>query len=97
VGTVLVQLAVARGARVLGTASLVNHRFLAGLGARPLTYGPGLPARVPERVDAAIDVAGRGGPAELVTLIPAVVTLVDPAHARVAAGHTRGKVVLTVG
>jgi NADPH:quinone reductase-like Zn-dependent oxidoreductase len=85
VGSVMVQLAVARGARVIGTASPANHAFLASLGAEPVTYGPGLPARLPARlpakVDAAIDLAGHGSLPELLTLTPAVVTLVDPAAA----------------
>jgi len=140
VGHLMVQLAVARGARVLGTAGPANQQFLAGLSAAPLLHGPGLAARVTERVDAAVDVAGRGGLPELLRLTPNVVTLVDPAaaalgvrltrydpaadhhaalalgstvtvhvtatypwtaaaeaHTRVATGHTRGKVVLTVG
>ncbi|MEV6284880.1 NADP-dependent oxidoreductase [Kribbella sp. NPDC051770] len=62
VGSVAVQLAVARGARVIGTASEGNHGFLRGLGAEPTTYGPGLEERVrklgAEDVDAVFDCAG---------------------------------------
>jgi NADPH:quinone reductase-like Zn-dependent oxidoreductase len=36
------QMAVARGALVVGTASERNHDFLRSLGAEPTTYGPGL-------------------------------------------------------
>ncbi|MFG1926900.1 NADP-dependent oxidoreductase [Cryptosporangium sp. NPDC048952] len=57
VGTVAVQMAVARGARVLGTASEHNHDFLRSLGAQPTTYGAGLAERVPGAVDAAFDCA----------------------------------------
>jgi NADPH:quinone reductase-like Zn-dependent oxidoreductase len=89
VGSVMVQLAVARGARVLATASPANHQFLTGLGAHPITYGPGLSSRVGERVDAAIDIAGRGSLPELLTLTPAVVTLVDPAAAALGVRLTR--------
>ncbi|MCU1479580.1 MAG: Alcohol dehydrogenase GroES domain protein [Subtercola sp.] len=46
VGSAAVQLALARGARVIGTASVANQSYLASLGAQPLTYGPGLPGRV---------------------------------------------------
>ncbi|BCY11245.1 hypothetical protein L3i22_063330 [Actinoplanes sp. L3-i22] len=46
VGSVAVQLAVARGARVIGTARPSNHDFLRKLGATPITYGPDLPTRV---------------------------------------------------
>ncbi|MEV6153847.1 NADP-dependent oxidoreductase [Nonomuraea sp. NPDC052129] len=62
VGTVAVQLAVARGATVIGTASEHNHDFLRSLGAEPTTYGPGLVERVralaPAGVDAVFDCAG---------------------------------------
>jgi NADPH2:quinone reductase len=39
VGAFGVQIAKARGARVIGTASEANHEFLRGLGAEPVTYG----------------------------------------------------------
>jgi NADPH:quinone reductase-like Zn-dependent oxidoreductase len=42
VGTIAVQLARRRGARVIGTASPVNHDHLRRLGAAPVAYGPGL-------------------------------------------------------
>ncbi|MFR9675497.1 NADP-dependent oxidoreductase [Streptomyces sp. TR06-5] len=62
VGSAAVQIAVARGARVLGTASEHNHDFLRGLGAEPLRYGDGLAERVreaaPDGVDAAVDFVG---------------------------------------
>jgi enoyl reductase len=57
-----VQIAVARGVRVIGTAREANHDFLRELGVIPVTYGPGLADRVaaaaPEGVDAALDAAG---------------------------------------
>ena len=40
VGSAAVQFAVARGARVIGTASERNHEYLRSLGAEPTTYGP---------------------------------------------------------
>ena len=46
VGVLATQLAVAAGARVVGTASIPNHDFLRELGAEPVTYGPGLVDRV---------------------------------------------------
>jgi NADPH:quinone reductase-like Zn-dependent oxidoreductase len=62
VGTVAVQLAAARGAAVIGTASEHNHDFLRSLGAEPTTYGAGLVERVralaPAGVDAVFDCAG---------------------------------------
>ena len=65
VGTFAVQLAVARGARVIGTASEANHELLRGWGAIPVRYGDGLAERVrevaPGGIDAALDASGRGG------------------------------------
>lgn len=46
VGTFAVQLAVARGARVIGTASERNHEQLRSFGVEPVTYGEGLVDRV---------------------------------------------------
>ncbi|MFI2360249.1 NADP-dependent oxidoreductase [Streptomyces anulatus] len=64
VGSVAVQLAVARGATVIGTASPANHDYLRVLGAVPVAYGDGLVERVrelvPEGVDAVFDASGRG-------------------------------------
>ncbi|MEU8920914.1 NADP-dependent oxidoreductase [Kitasatospora sp. NPDC048545] len=64
VGTVAVQLARARGATVVGTASERNHAYLRELGAVPVAYGEGLVERVrvaaPQGVTAAFDAAGRG-------------------------------------
>lgn len=55
VGSFGVQIAVARGARVIGTASARNHEFLRGLGAEPVVYGDGLVDRVREVVPAGVD------------------------------------------
>jgi NADPH:quinone reductase-like Zn-dependent oxidoreductase len=72
VGSAAVQLAVARGARVIGTASPANHEYLRSLGAEPVTYGDGLAGRVralaPDGVDLALDVAGSGVLPELIEL-----------------------------
>ncbi|HEX8487471.1 MAG TPA: NADP-dependent oxidoreductase, partial [Propionibacteriaceae bacterium] len=46
VGSVAVQLAVARGYTVIGTASERNHDFLTQLGATPVVYGDGLVDRI---------------------------------------------------
>ncbi|GAA0356253.1 NADP-dependent oxidoreductase [Microbispora corallina] len=84
VGSVAVQLAIARGARVIGTGSPANQAFVARLGATPVTYGRGLPERVrgldEGPVDRALDVAGAGSLPELVALTgtaASVVTLAD--------------------
>jgi NADPH:quinone reductase-like Zn-dependent oxidoreductase len=64
VGSLGTQIAVALGARVIGTAGERNHDFLRGLGAEPVGYGEGLAERVralaPEGVDAALDFVGGG-------------------------------------
>jgi NADPH:quinone reductase-like Zn-dependent oxidoreductase len=82
VGSVAVQLAAARGARVIGTGRPASHAFLAGLGALPVSYGPGLADRVRDLgpVDLALDVAGAGSLGELVAITgdtAQVVTLAD--------------------
>ena len=71
VGSMAVQLAVGLGATVVGTASGARQSELTALGALPTTYGPGLVRRVRAlvpRVDAALDVAGRGALPDLVEL-----------------------------
>jgi len=74
VGAVAVQVALARGATVVGTASDRNHGYLSALGAVPVTYGPGLVERVraaaPGGVDAVFDVAGKTPVEDLVALVP---------------------------
>lgn len=88
VGTVAVQLAVARGATVIGTASERNHDFVRSLGAEPTTYGTWLVERVralaPAGVDGVFDCAGGALP-DLVAITgdPArVVTIADFTAAR---------------
>jgi NADPH:quinone reductase-like Zn-dependent oxidoreductase len=84
VGSAAVQLAVVRGARVIGTASPANHEYLRSLGAEPVAYGEGLARRVralaPGGVDLALDVAGSGVLPELIELAGGperVVTIAD--------------------
>ncbi|MFJ5264209.1 NADP-dependent oxidoreductase [Streptomyces sp. NPDC088387] len=72
VGSSAVQFAVARGARVIGTASPANQDYVRSLGAEPVTYGEGLVDRVralaPDGVDLALDAAGSGILPELIDL-----------------------------
>jgi NADPH:quinone reductase-like Zn-dependent oxidoreductase len=84
VGSAAVQLALVRGARVIGTARPANHEYLRSLGAEPVAYGEGLAERVralaPDGVDLALDVAGSGVLPELVELAGGaehVITLAD--------------------
>jgi NADPH:quinone reductase-like Zn-dependent oxidoreductase len=73
VGSIGVQLAVARGYRVIATASERNHDFLTTLGATPVNYGEGLVDRVralaPDGVKAVYDVVGATAIEELVSLV----------------------------
>lgn len=84
IGGTAVQLAAARGARVIGTASPLNLQYLRSLGAEPVAYGEGMEERVralaPEGVDLALDVAGNGILPDLVKLAGGpqhVITLAD--------------------
>jgi NADPH:quinone reductase-like Zn-dependent oxidoreductase len=90
VGGAAVQLAVARGARVIGTASPANHEYLRSLGAEPAAYGEGMADRVralaPDGVDLALDVAGSGVLPELIELAGGpehVITVADFSGAQV--------------
>jgi NADPH:quinone reductase-like Zn-dependent oxidoreductase len=62
VGSLAVQIARAKGAQVIGTASPASHDHLRKLGAEPVEYGEGLADRVrklaPGGVEAALDLVG---------------------------------------
>lgn len=84
VGSLAVQIARARGARVIGTASEANHDFVRRLGAEPVAYGDGVVDRVralaPDGVDAVADFVGGHLETTLAVLAP------DGRHASVADG-----------
>jgi NADPH:quinone reductase-like Zn-dependent oxidoreductase len=73
VGAVAVQMALARGARVIASASEANQDYLREIGAIPVRYGPGVADRVRAaaagRVDAVFDVAGKTPIEELIRLV----------------------------
>jgi len=79
VGLPVVQLARARGLRVVGTASPAKHALLARLGAEPVAYGEGVLERVraaaPQGVDGVFDLVGGDA-------LRAVAGLVDPKRLR---------------
>lgn len=84
VGTLAVQLAAARGARVIATAGPANQDYLASLGATATVYGEGLVERVralaPEGVDAVFDLAGKGALEDSIALrggTERIVTIAD--------------------
>jgi len=74
VGAVAVQMALARGATVIASASEANHDYLREIGATPILYGQGLAERVRAAaggpVDAVFDVAGKTPVEELISLAP---------------------------
>ncbi|MCP3757310.1 NADP-dependent oxidoreductase [Streptomyces sp. TBY4] len=76
-GSLGVQIAVALGLRVIGTAGAHNHDYLRSLGAEPVLYGEGFADRVrelaPEGVDAALDFFGDD-------VVPVLQSLVKERH-----------------
>ena len=73
VGAVAVQMAIARGARVIASASEANQDYLREIRAIPVLYGEGVAGRVRAaaggRVDAVLDVAGKTPVQELTSLV----------------------------
>ncbi len=74
VGAAVIQLAQARGARVVASSGEGNHDYLRELSATPVLYGAGLADRVRTAaggpVDAVFDVAGKTPIEELISLVP---------------------------
>ena len=88
VGAVAVQMALARGATVIASASEANHDYLRELGATPVVYGQGLAERVRAAggpVDAVLDVAGKTPIQELISLVP------EPSQVVTIANYTAGQ------
>ncbi|WP_221348371.1 NADP-dependent oxidoreductase [Streptomyces beigongshangae] len=87
-GTVAVQLAVARGAHVIGTAGPANQDYVTSLGATALTYGDDLVERVralaPHGIDAVLDAAGKGALEDSITLRGTTDRIVTTADFRAA-------------
>ncbi|MFA9430698.1 NADP-dependent oxidoreductase [Egicoccus sp. AB-alg2] len=93
VGHLATQIALARGARVIGTCSEPNHDFLRELGGEPVSYGEGLAERVrevaPDGVDAVADFAGGGAldaSDEVLGTPERVVSILDPQAAKERGG-----------
>lgn len=85
VGAVAVQMAVARGARVVASAGEGNQDYLREIGAIPVPYGEGLVDRVRAAagssvVDAVFDVAGKTPVEALVSLVAAPSQVVSIAN-----------------
>ncbi|MCE4948594.1 NADP-dependent oxidoreductase [Streptomyces noursei] len=85
VGSAAVEIAVAQGATVIGTAGEHNHEFLSALGAMATTYGTGLAERVcalaPDGIDFALDTAASGSLSDLVAIVG------DPTRVSTVADH----------
>ncbi|WP_433304648.1 NADP-dependent oxidoreductase [Actinoplanes sp. CA-030573] len=84
VGTIAVQLAITRGARVIATAGPANQDYLTALGATATVYGDGLVERIrtlsPDGVDAVFDIAGKGALEDSIVLrggTDRIVTIAD--------------------
>ncbi len=83
VGSAAVQMLVAMGATVIGTASPNNHDYVRSLGATPVQYGTDLLAQVaqaaPGGIDKALDGGGRGFVDQALTLLPPeqIITIAD--------------------
>ncbi len=96
VGMIATQLAVARGATVVGAAAPRDHDLLRELGAVPVEYGPGLADRAREivpSVDAALDAAGKGGLRDAIDLAGGatrVITIADPDAADLGVAFSAG-------
>jgi NADPH:quinone reductase-like Zn-dependent oxidoreductase len=94
VGAVAVQMALARGAKVIASASQANHDYLRELGATPVRYGQGVAERVRAAaggpVDAVFDVAGKTPIQDLIGLVPEPSQVVSIAN--YAAGQAGARV-----
>jgi NADPH:quinone reductase-like Zn-dependent oxidoreductase len=97
VGAVAVQMALARGARVIASASEANDDYLREIGATPVRYGEGVVALVRAAagggVDAVFDVAGKTPVEDLISLAPEpaqVVTIANFAAGQAGARATGG-------
>jgi NADPH:quinone reductase-like Zn-dependent oxidoreductase len=93
-GAVAVQLAVARGARVIASAGPDNQDYLREIGATPIPYGDGVAerARAAARngtIHAVFDVAGRTPIEELISLAPEPAQVVSIANFGAAVAGAR--------
>ena len=94
VGAATVQMALARGAKVIASSSEANHDYLREIGATPVLYGLGVAERVRAAaggpIDAVFDVAGKTPVEELISLAPEPSQVVSIAN--FAAGQAGARV-----
>jgi NADPH:quinone reductase-like Zn-dependent oxidoreductase len=93
VGAVAVQIAVARGATVVATASAANQDYLREIRAVPIVYGAGLAERVSGTgagpLDGVLDIAGQTPIAELIALVDDPTQVVSIANFNAAEAGAR--------
>jgi NADPH:quinone reductase-like Zn-dependent oxidoreductase len=93
-GTIVVRVAKARGAAVIATANEANQDYVRSLGAIPTVYGDGLVDRVralAPRVDAVLDIAGKGALEDSITLrhgTDRIVSIGDPGAPKLGVTYT---------
>jgi len=97
VGAATVQMALARGAKVIASSSEANHDYLREIGATPVLYGQGVAERVRAAAggpfDAVFDVAGKTPVGDLISLVPEpsqVLSIANFAAAQAGARVTGG-------
>jgi NADPH:quinone reductase-like Zn-dependent oxidoreductase len=97
VGSTATQIAKARGATVIASASEGNQDYLREIGAMPVVYGKGMVERVQalqiDRIDAVLDTAGKTPIEDLISLAPEpsqVVSIANFAAAEAGARVTGG-------
>ena len=96
VGSTVTQVAKARGATVIGSASEANQDYLREIGAIPVVYGEGMVDRVRAldlKIDAVLDAVGKTPIEDLISLAPEpsqVVSIANFAAAEAGARVTGG-------
>jgi NADPH:quinone reductase-like Zn-dependent oxidoreductase len=97
VGSAAAQIAKARGATVIASASEARQDYLREIGAIPVVYGEGMVERVralpADKIDAVLDTAGKTPIEDLISLAPEpsqVVSIANSAAAKAGARMTGG-------
>ncbi|HEY6812618.1 MAG TPA: NADP-dependent oxidoreductase [Propionibacteriaceae bacterium] len=92
VGSTVTQIAKARGATVIASASEANQDYLREIGAIPVVYGEGMVERVRAldlKIDAVLDAVGKTPIEDLISLAPEPSQVVSIANSAAAAAGAR--------
>jgi NADPH:quinone reductase-like Zn-dependent oxidoreductase len=92
VGSAATQIAKARGATVIASASEANQDYLREIGAIPVVYGAGMADRVRAldlKIDAVLDAVGKSSIEDLISLAPEPSQVVSIANFAAAAAGAR--------